>query len=185
MDSGAVGPLSLPEIHDGRKIQVAVYDFVALAGEVETGGNHGLAGGDVLVGRDGTFGRIHERPNLIADFGRQHPPSFFPGANPASGPGIGVAFHGVVNAAGHGTQGIADQVGGVPEDRKLGAVAEQFVSHSDIVLRAKSRQDRWQAISERRRGSWRARSPADPGSFGHPAHRPEGPYFPKSYSSGD
>src|SRR5439155_14555330 len=47
--AGAVLALRFPEIHHRGEVQVGVDDFVALAGEVEAGGDDRLAGSDVLV----------------------------------------------------------------------------------------------------------------------------------------
>src|SRR5581483_20011 len=72
---------------------------------------------------------------LLADFRRQHPPFFFPGAHAAIGPDVGVVVHGVVDRAGHRAQRVADHVGRAFQDGELWAIAEQRVSHAEIVMR--------------------------------------------------
>ena len=134
MNPGATGLLRLPEIHDRWEVQVAVHHFVASAGEIEAGSHHGLAGSDILVGRNRAGRRIHQRPNLVTHLGGQHPPSLFPCPHTACGPDIRVAFHGVVNAQRHGAQRIADQIGAAFQDGKLRAIAEKVVGHFAIVL---------------------------------------------------
>ena len=67
--AGAVGVLGLPEVHDGRKVHVAVNDLVALAGKIEAGREDGLTGGHILVGGNGAFGRVHEGANFVSDIG--------------------------------------------------------------------------------------------------------------------
>ena len=124
----AILALRFPEIHDGGEVHVAVDDFVALSGEIETGGDDGLAGGDVLMQRDGIFGRVHQGAEFVAYFESQHPPAFFPGANAACRPDIGVGMERVVNGAGHGSEGVGDHVVGALEDGELGAVAEKIVA---------------------------------------------------------
>src|SRR5208283_1251494 len=64
----SVRALSLPEVHDGGKVHVAVNDFVARAAEIEAGSDDGLAGGDVLMQRDGIPGRVHQGAKFVADF---------------------------------------------------------------------------------------------------------------------
>src|ERR1700677_1084874 len=49
MNLRAAWALRLPEIHDGRKVHVAVNDFVACAGEIKARCDHRLTGGNVLV----------------------------------------------------------------------------------------------------------------------------------------
>ena len=129
----AVLALRLPEIHDGGKVHVAVDDFVALASEIETGGDYGLAGGDVLMERDGIFGRVHQRADFVADFESERPPAFLPGANAASGPDIGVGVEGVVDGARHGSEGVRDHVVGALEDGELGAVAQKIVAERIVI----------------------------------------------------
>src|SRR4029077_14108229 len=125
----AVLALRFPEIHDGRKVHVAVNDFVALAGEVETGSDHRLAGGDVLVERDGIFGCVHQGAEFVANFEGEHPPPFHPSADAACCPDIGVGMERVINGARHGSEGVGDHVVSALEDRELGAVAQQIVGH--------------------------------------------------------
>ena len=125
----AVLALRFPEIHDRGKVHVAVNDFVALAGEIETGSDYGLAGGDVLVERNGILGRVHQGAEFVANFEGKHPPAFFPGANAASGPDIGVGMERVVNGARHGSERVGDHVVGALEDGELGAVAQEIVGH--------------------------------------------------------
>src|SRR6202162_1833511 len=48
----SVGSLRLPEIHHRWEIHVAVNDLVAFSGKIETGGNDGLASGNVLMSGD-------------------------------------------------------------------------------------------------------------------------------------
>src|SRR5208283_750982 len=116
--------LRLPEIHDGGKVHVAVDDLVALAGEIEARCNYGLAGGDVLMQRDGIFGRVHQGAEFIANFESQHPPALFPGANAARGPDVGVGVERVIHGAWHGYEGVGDHVVGALQDGKLRAVSE-------------------------------------------------------------
>src|ERR1035441_8095602 len=119
VDLRAVLPLRFPEIHDGGKVQVAVDDFVALAGKVKARSNHGLTRGDVLVKRNGIFGRIHQGAEFVANFKGEHPPAFFPGAKSASSPDIGVGMKRVVNGSGHGSEGVGNHVIGALEYGKL------------------------------------------------------------------
>ena len=74
--------------------------------------------------RDGIFGRVHQGAEFVADFEGEHPPAFFPGANAARGPDIGIAVERVVNAAWHGSEGVRNHVVGALEDGELGAVAQ-------------------------------------------------------------
>src|SRR5262249_29495286 len=93
------------------------------------GGDHGLAGGDILVRGDRSARRVEERSQFVADFAGKHPPAFFPGAHAASRPGIGVPLERVVDAAGHGSERVADEVSGALEDGELGAIKKQVVGH--------------------------------------------------------
>src|SRR5208282_1233218 len=124
---GAILALGFPEIHDGRKVQVAVNDFVALAGEVKTRSHHGLTGGDILVKRDGILGRVHQGAEFVANFRGEHPPAFLPGANAAGCPDIGIGMKGDVNGARHGSEGVGNHVVGTLQDRKLGAIAQKVI----------------------------------------------------------
>ncbi len=129
LDAGAALTLGVPEVHHRREVQVGVNDLVAFAAEVEAGGDDGLNHGDVLMAGNRSGGGVHQGANLVADLGRQHPPLFLPGADAALRPCAGVGEHGVEDAAGHGAQGVGDQVGGAIEDGELGAVAEKLVLH--------------------------------------------------------
>src|SRR5262245_51471146 len=125
--------LSLPEVHYGREIHVGVDDSSGIARDGEARGDDGLTGSDVLMSGDGTFGSVHQGANFVTDMAGKHPPALFPGANAARGPGFSVVMHGVVDTAGHGTEGIADQVRGAVENGELGTMAEQIVGHWNIV----------------------------------------------------
>src|SRR5260370_552767 len=94
----AVLALRFPEIHDGRKVHVAVNDFIALTGEVETGRDHRLAGCDVLVERDGILVRGHQGTEFVANFEAEHPPAFFPGPNAPRCADVGVHMQRYLNA---------------------------------------------------------------------------------------
>src|SRR5208283_2545611 len=128
----SVGALRFPEIHYGGKVHVAVNDLVALglllSSEIETRCDDGLAGGDVLMQRDGIFGRVHQGAEFVADFEGEHPPALFPGANSAGCPDVGVGVERVVNGARHGSQGVGDHVVGALKDGKLGAVTQKIVA---------------------------------------------------------
>src|SRR6185437_1335403 len=101
------------------------------------GSDHGLAGGYVLKSGDRAASRIHEPADLVAHLSGQHPPALFPGAYAAGGPGVGIAVEGVVHAARHGAEGIADEVGGSLQDGEFGAVTQQVVAHGlNIVMSA-------------------------------------------------
>ena len=120
----AVLALRFPEMHHGGKVHVAVNDLVALAGEVKTRSHHGLTSRYVLMKRNAIFGRVHQSANFVANFRSQHPPAFFPGANAAGRPNIGVGMERVINGAGHGSEGIRNHVISAREDGKLRAVAQ-------------------------------------------------------------
>ena len=86
VDARATRPLRFPEIHHGRKVQIRVNYFIALAAEVEAGSNHSLALGDVAVNGDRVRRRVHQLTDLIAYLQRQRPPMFLPRTYPARGP---------------------------------------------------------------------------------------------------
>jgi len=135
MHARAAAALRLPEVHHRGKIHVGVNHFVAASAEVETRCYCCLALSYVLVQRNGIGGRIHERPNLIADFERHSPPRFLPGAHAASGPHLGVLAQGISDATRHRAQRIADEIGGLLQDGKFSPVAQQRVRHGEIVFR--------------------------------------------------
>ena len=116
LDACAARTLRLPEVHYRRKIQVGIDHFVAAAAEVEARGHGRLAGGDVLQAGDRSLGSVEQRADLVADLGGQHPPFFFPGANAARVPDVGVLLQRIFDAAGHCPQRIADEVGGAARE---------------------------------------------------------------------
>ena len=124
--------LPVVEVLDGRKFEIGHHHFVARAAEVEARGDDGLRERDVLVQRDFAGLRADQRGDFIADVDGHLPPAFFPGANAATSPSVGVGVHRVVNAAGHRAQGVADEVGGAVEDREFGAVFEEIVHNSSV-----------------------------------------------------
>jgi len=123
-NASAEPTLPVIEVLNGWKFEIGHQHFVARAAEVKAGGDDGLRERDVLVQRDFPGLRANQRGDFIADVDGHLPPAFFPGANAAISPGVGVGVHGVVNAAGHRAQGVADEVGGAVEDREFGAVSK-------------------------------------------------------------
>ncbi len=89
-----------------------------------------LADADILV-HDHTAGRgPDDAPNEVAAGDGHVPPAFFPGADAARRPGLGVLGQCAGDAARHGRERVRDQVRRLREDRKLGAPAQQgIVSH--------------------------------------------------------
>ena len=125
----ATRALRLPEIHDRRKIQVRVDDFVSPPAEVEARCDHGLTLRDVLVDRDGSRRGAHQRRDLIAHLAREHPPALRPGAHAACRPHVGVLAHRIGCRSWHRAEGIGDQVRRRLEDRKFIAVSNERIGH--------------------------------------------------------
>ena len=120
------------KILDRRKLEIDHHDFVARAAKIKTGRNHRLREGDVLVQRNLTGLSAKERGDLVADADGHFPPALFPGAHAALGPAIRIGLHALVYAARHGTERIANHVGGALENRKLRAPLEKLVH--EVIL---------------------------------------------------
>src|SRR5579871_825956 len=142
VDPCSVGFLGLPEIHDGGKVHVAIYDLVARATEVEATGNDRLTNGYVLVHADGAFWSIHDRPDLIAYFAGEHPPFLFPGPNATGRPCVTKGLRGVIDASGHGAQRVADHVGCALKNRELRSVAKKIILHRHYSPPSRARRQR-------------------------------------------
>src|SRR2546426_6035757 len=141
-DAGAETRLFVVEILDGGKFEVHQDDFVARAAEIKTGTDNGLDNGDVLMERNLAAPRSDQRADAVAGAHGHVPPALFPGAHAAETPGAGVAFHALVNAARHGTEGIADHVGGALKDGELRAPLEKRVHSIPLPPRAAGRSRR-------------------------------------------
>src|SRR5881396_3373391 len=68
-----------------------------------------------------------EGGNLVADARGHLPPAFFPSADPARVPEVGIIAQPVIDRAGHGAEGIADQIGGALEDGEFLAPVEKII----------------------------------------------------------
>ena len=83
----------------------------------------------VLVHDHFAFARADDAADEVAHGDRGIPPAFFPGSDPSCGPCVGELVHGVHCSAWHGTQGVANHVSRVRQDRKLFAPDQQRVVH--------------------------------------------------------
>src|SRR5256714_9279377 len=111
-------------------------DLIALAGEVEARMDERLADRDVLVHDDFARLRADDFTDQIADRARHLPPAFFPGANAARRPQLGVLVQAVASAGGHRAERVRDHINGVIEDREFFAPFKQLV-HSRLSLFAR------------------------------------------------
>jgi hypothetical protein len=104
LHAGAPGALGFPEIHHRREVQVGVDDLVAAPAEIEAGRDHRFALRHVLVQRNRSRRRVHQRGDLIADLAGEHPPAVRPCPDAAGGPDVGVVAHRIRDAARHGAE---------------------------------------------------------------------------------
>ncbi len=110
-----------------REVEAVGNELVARAAPVETGGDDGLADGDVLVHHHAAFGRADDGGDEVAAGDGHVPPAFFPGPYATGGPGAGELGERGLGAAGHGAERVADHVGGVGKDGKLVAPDKERV----------------------------------------------------------
>src|SRR3989442_1019789 len=126
-DAGAVAALLVVEVLDGWKFEIGHHDFVARASEIEARGDDGLGERDVLVERQFPGRGADEGGDLVADARGHLPPAFFPSADAARVPEVGIIAQPVIDSAGHGAEGIADQIGGALEDGEFLAPVEKII----------------------------------------------------------
>src|SRR4029450_8989819 len=125
INAGAAANLLVVKILNGRKFKVGHYPLVARAAKIKTRSDDGLRGGYVLVERNYPWRGADERRDLIRNTAAKIPPLLFPCADSSFGPGLGVTVQGVVNAARHGAERIADQVSRAVQDGKFVAPVQQ------------------------------------------------------------
>ena len=92
-----------------------------------------LADGDVLVHDDFAIARADDACDQVADSDGHLPPAFIPGADPASGPGLGILVHAFFCTVGHGAEGMTDEVGGFFGEREFSAPVEKRVHRRSMV----------------------------------------------------
>src|SRR5271163_3617691 len=133
-DARVLADLLVIKILDGGEFQIHHHNFVARAPEIEAGRDHRLREGDILVQGDFSGARADQRGDQVANADGHVPPTFFPSADAAFSPGIGVAAHRVVYGFGHGAERIADQIGGAIQDRKLVTPFEKLIHQSALAI---------------------------------------------------
>src|SRR5256885_2260014 len=126
-DLSAETPLLMVEVLDGGKLEIGHYDLVARPAKIKAGGNDRLSESDILVQRNLTGARANQGGNFVADGNSHFPPALFPSAHAAAGPRISIGMHFVVNAARHGSERIADEIGGAVKDGKFAAPFEKLI----------------------------------------------------------
>src|SRR5207237_10324210 len=88
------------------------------------------------VPADCAFCRADDATDQIADRARHLPPAFFPGANAARRPQLGVLLQALAGASRHRAERVRDHINGVIEDREFFAPFKQLV-HSLLSLFAR------------------------------------------------
>src|SRR5437764_14370316 len=103
-------------------------DLIALAGEVEARMDERLADRDVLVHDDFARLRADDFTDQIADRARHLPPAFFPGANAARRPQLGLLVQAVAGAGRHRAERVRGHINALREGREFVSPLNQPVT---------------------------------------------------------
>ena len=124
--------LRLVEVAHRGEVAPLVDDPVPLRRRPEAGEDDRLSDGDVLVHHGRALGRADDPADLVADGERQVPPAFPPRPDPALAPRARVLGEPGLRAPRHRPERVVDQVGGLLEDRELGAVVEELAHQAPV-----------------------------------------------------